>query len=327
MDLENESIVSSNLQTATSILNNYLIRFISAFGIIFNLFSLFILKNKRLKHNIYKFLWCRTFSNLIVCAFGCLYIHTSCIVCENSSHDYLFTLWYLFLIPLRMAFTCSAISDIVLILNRYFEILKTKNCLTRLSKKQSLGICLAISILIYLPVFFSIGIVPSTEGLWRIKTFKEENKTIAGLFLIGLSCVETVIPLTILTVLNIQSIRKFHELMENKVTLTNNRNRIYRAEAKFTKLVVSLTTISIFTRLIDMLSDLVNRLNGVEIIEFSRDAQIQIQFVKQLTFCFLFAAHALDGLVYFKMDQNLWNIVTDYYRNNYRNVSGRLICF
>ena len=99
------------------------LRSIGLIGVIFNAFTLFILKNQRLKHNMYTFLWLRAFCNMIVCMFAIGWVDIKFLKSGSSLNHpdtYLNKLYMLFIfgIPVRMALFASAISDLFLILNR-----------------------------------------------------------------------------------------------------------------------------------------------------------------------------------------------------------------
>jgi hypothetical protein len=96
---------------------------VSIIGVFFNLNSLCIIKDNSLNFKFYDFLWCRCFCNLVVCFFGIFFnpVLLESIICKGSVRP---NYWELYLqlffvaVPLRIALMSSAISDVLLILNR-----------------------------------------------------------------------------------------------------------------------------------------------------------------------------------------------------------------
>jgi hypothetical protein len=119
--LNNSSIISLEtspiIKLIDQILTNYIIRLVSGTGVILNISSLILLKDKKLKHPIYDHLWCRGLCNLIACIFGTanlLFYPTG----TEQSFEMIFITYYVVGIPMRIAFLASAFSELSLILNR-----------------------------------------------------------------------------------------------------------------------------------------------------------------------------------------------------------------
>ena len=140
----NNSELIKSLTETKDILENYGIRLISIIGVVFNTYSLNVLPRKKadqsLTFKFYDFLWCRCFCNLLVCFFGIFFnpnikLSLSCKECQ-SDYWQLYLQVFLNVIPLRIAFMSSAISDILLILNRVALLFdKRSNYLYKISIK------------------------------------------------------------------------------------------------------------------------------------------------------------------------------------------------
>lgn len=93
---------SIDITTAKDMLGNYAIRTVCVIGLLFNFYTLKALLDERLKLKFYNFQRCRCFCSVCICLLGIFYPSYPLEA----------------LIPLRMGFLASAISDILLILNR-----------------------------------------------------------------------------------------------------------------------------------------------------------------------------------------------------------------
>lgn len=125
------SIFDTFLIETTAYLSEYVIPIISAIGVLCNLFGVTILSNRKLKNKFYDFLWCRCFCNLVICFFGVFFKNL------KIPNDYrsLFLQWYFLILPSRILFFTSSISDLLLILNRLFFLFhKTNSSLMKLPK-------------------------------------------------------------------------------------------------------------------------------------------------------------------------------------------------
>ena len=113
----------SKIATAKNLLENYEIHIVSVIGVLFNFHSLFIIKNYIPNFKFYDFFLCRCVCNLVVCFFGiffkpALIESIICEECMRPSYLQLYLQAYFVCIPLRIAFLSSAVSDILLIMNR-----------------------------------------------------------------------------------------------------------------------------------------------------------------------------------------------------------------
>jgi len=133
---------------------NYINRIIGFLGVILNSLGLVIMINKTLIHPMYKFTWGRTFCNWFICFLGCGWVQTLTYGQPGGYYQKVYQM-YIFGFPLRMVFFASSISDLILILNRYFVITERKVWLLKISKLANLAICYVFSICIWVPFYFA----------------------------------------------------------------------------------------------------------------------------------------------------------------------------
>lgn len=125
------SILSLCLDEATDILSDSVIPGICIFGILFNTFGITILSSHTLTNKFYDFLWCRCFYNLVICIFGVFFTNLK----TPNKYMTLILEWHCLVLPSRILFFTSTITDVLLILNRLCYIAnKTENLLMKLPK-------------------------------------------------------------------------------------------------------------------------------------------------------------------------------------------------
>ncbi len=184
-------------------------------GLLSNSFTLYLLSHKNMIHPMYAFLWCRTFCNLIVCLFACGWVHPLAID-EPDTYANKFYMLYVIAIPTRIAFFASAISDIILILNRFFII--TERNVLNISKKTNLSICYAIPAFLVFAYCFVHEIVESDEvkGMYvcRLTSFGKSRSIVV--YMTVVFTLETFVPVMTLGVLNTISVQVFRQKMINK---------------------------------------------------------------------------------------------------------------
>jgi len=176
------------------------------------------------------------------------------------------------------------------------------------SKKSILLICLALPILVALPGLFSIKIEKQENGLFVKKLTSFGSSQVFACYLIAAFLFESVIPILIISGLNVASIFKFKAQMESHHALTRTEEDTKQIESRHTRIVLILMTVCIVSRLFDLASSLPFRLDTLSPSLFS---EVQIEFLKltmSLTNLFLFVSLVVGGLVYLKMDKNLWRL-------------------
>ncbi len=120
--------------------------------------------------------------------------------------------------------------------------------------------------------------------------------------------IETLVSLTILTVLNLIAARKYSSITPPNVGLTTD-SAIQRREAenRCTKMILIMTTVCIVTHLLDLCSA-IGRLEVLGIFEMNKEISVLINFFRQVTFLIIFTAHSFDGIFIYGMDSNLRRI-------------------
>ena len=88
-------------------------------------------------------------------------------------------------------------------------------------------------------------------------------------------------------------------------TLTSDQNRSAKAEKQFTKWTLVLTAICLTTRSLDLISGIFNRLNLLQLANFTEEQLVLVALLRQTFFFLLFSSHAFECLIFLKMDRNL----------------------
>jgi len=202
------------------------------------------------------------------------------------------------------------VSDIFLILFRYLELKETNiRVLKQMSKKLILFICFSLAILVAFPAFFSVEISINENGLYVKKFNNFGSSRIFSIYLIGVFALENVIPVIIISILNVASVLKFKIYMEVHGRLTQKQIEAKKAEIRLTRLVIFLTAICIVTRLLDLISTVLNRLTYIDESLFSPSDEVLIRLFVNIKNIFLYMVQALDGLVIITMDKNVLPLV------------------
>jgi len=213
---------------------------------------------------------------------------------------------YIFGFPLRMAYSASSISDLMLILNRYFVITERSVWLLKISKLTNLTICYIFSVSLYIPLYFAFGLeaVGSNEEFAFKLTDFGQSAIFKG-YAAGTYLLETVLGVCALGFFNVLSAIRFREKMIRKAHLLRNRTYTKRAEIMYTKMVLILTSICFITRLLDAVTGTFARSKALNIFELSDETKLQITICYDISLVLLSAAHAFDNWVYLLMDPNL----------------------
>lgn len=105
------------INSASDIVGSYIIPSVSAIGVILNIFSIFILNHRSLKHNFYKYLICKSIINLLTCVVGMGFTNSYCRQCSfDENFEMLLYRNYGICIPIRILLLTSVLSEIVIIL-------------------------------------------------------------------------------------------------------------------------------------------------------------------------------------------------------------------
>jgi len=292
----------------TYILDNIVSRSIGGIGILVNFCFVIILSNRTLRHKIYDFLWCRQFTSL----FTCLSVAVSygfCFGCDYDSEWLAYYTWYCGL-TVRACSLASFISDILLIFNRYFEVCRKTSFLGRLSKKLNLFICFSIPFVFSLPSYFAVNIEKNQlNGKFKMTLNFFGASIYYKVYLFLSFLIDTVIPLLILILVNSVSVFKFKRAMERHADLTGNQIESRKAERRFTRMVFLLSAIESVTRIIDMVTSVFNRILIISPSTFDEGTLELIIFAKTISVIIINIALAFDGLVFLRMDKNIWALI------------------
>jgi len=245
---------------------NYLGRVIYGFGILLNAFFLFLLLKKCFKNPIYNYFWSRAFCNLMASIFGVIYVQfpTELMVYEKYSLIHHF---YISGSTTRAVFLASSVSDILLIVNRYYSMTEKRNSFfAKISKKANLFLCYFIGFTVVLPFYFG-GVIVETENknfaYWKLSQFGS-SMGFKAYFLLSF-LLESVIVVIILSVYNSMAVSKFHDKMTNKIQLTKKKTKAEKADIRFTKYSLVLTIIGLISRTLDMLAGIFVRIEVVSV--------------------------------------------------------------
>jgi len=120
---------------------------------------------------------------------------------------------------------------------------------------------------------------------------------------------ETLAPLTLLTVLNFIAAKEYRLMDTSNIGLTS-ASIIQRrdAEIRWTKLILIMTSVCIVKHLLDLISALGQRIRGLGMYEMTEEMSALISFFRQATYLIIFSIHAFDGVFIFGMDSNLRKI-------------------
>jgi len=285
--------------------STYINRMISFLGVILNSLGLVIMMNKTLIHPMYNFTWGRTFCNWLVCLLGCGWVQTLNIDQPGGYYQRAYSM-YAFAIPIRIALFASSISDLMLILNRYFVITERNVWLLKISKLTNLTICYLFSACLYVPPLFAFHLEATSsneEYIFKLTDFGQSAmfKGYAAVTYL----LQTALGVCILGFFNLLSAIKFREKMIRKGHLLRNRTETKRKEVTYTKMVFILTTICFITRLLDAITGTFARSMALNFFEFEDETKYRITLCYEISLMLLLAAHAFEIWVYFLMDPNL----------------------
>jgi hypothetical protein len=135
----NSSQLVAAINKATQVVT-YLVNGVSAFGVLFNAFTLLTMLKSQFKHKFYDFLRCRALIYLLICVTGIFAENITCMGCP-ADIVYMHLEWYAVILPMRTFFLAGAICDNLLILNRLVNIQGLRgHFLNKLSKRVSMEV-------------------------------------------------------------------------------------------------------------------------------------------------------------------------------------------
>ncbi len=294
------------LDQITLILLNYLGRVISGFGILLNTFFLFLLLKKCFKNQIYNYFWSRAFCNLIASIFGVIFVQFPLELMTYEKYTLIHQL-YISGFGTRAVLMASSVSDILLIVNRYYSMTERRNSFfAKISKKTNLFLCYFIGITLFIPFCFGGDFVETENknfAYWKLSQFGS-SAGYKAYFLLSFM-LESVIVVIILLVFNSMAITKFRGIMTNKTKVTKKKTKAEKANIRFTKYSLVLSIICLIVRTLDMLAGILVRIEAVQLYVYTPEQRSLKNICRQFAFFVLFTSQAFEVLIYFKMDKNV----------------------
>jgi len=301
----------------------YITRIASLIGVILNLLGLKIILNPRLIHRLYNFIWSRTFCNFLVCVLGSVFVDPLEIYKPKTYYQNIFET-YIVLTITRIVIIASSISDVILILNRFYVINEKPVRLLEITKLTNLSICLGFSAILNLPLYFSFELLPiGSDDMFVLKLNYFGQSNIFKVYAVFTFFNEIFLSVFVLGFLQIISVFKFREKMIRKGHLLKNRTETKRAEKMYTKMVFILTTICLITRFIDAINSISLRIVVLRIYEITDSTNYYLILLNDISLMLLFSAHAFDILVYIIIDPNLRKSTREFFCGPSNNINER----
>lgn len=312
----------------SDIVGYYVISVVSFIGILLNIFILFILRKKELKHDFYKYLWVKAIVDLMICIFGLVYLKSVCSDCPNTiSNTYwiIFYQWYMVKVNLRTVFAVSSIHEIYMITVRYYIIRGEKKWFLNIKLKFYIPLLLFVPILLSVPSYVAVDIKPEVTGDLYYWTLSElGNSLLFKVYGAVVLLPGTLILLIVLTVMNILTIKAFYEYTKKKAVLLKEKRTLKdKQKIRFTRIMIILTVLFIISELCIVFTDLFGRL----IVSFDTEYQEELlalgNCLRQFGLLFVFAIHSLDLFVYVPMDKNMTKLVKTVFSKNKQESSNQ----
>ncbi len=296
------------------IIDTYLSRIAGGAGVLLNLLFAIMLLHKDLKHKIYDFFWCRCICNFMVCLLAVGYV-SNCFSCLYESYWSAIYGWFIFATNLRVFSFASFVSDIFLVLNRFCEITKKDFFLAKMTKKLNLLICFLFPLTLSVPSYLAFTIV-KTQNMFSLGLAEFGNSRWFTVYYLGIFLIETIVPLSVQSILYSVSVYKFKRVMNIHGHLTRNQTAARKAEVRFTKTSFLLGSICMVSRLFDLTTSVFTLSVVLYPTLFTQKSINIISFFKSLTNFILYFVHAFDSIIYIKMDKNLWKLILKTFKIN-----------
>jgi len=304
----------------TLILDIYVNRVLGGLGVLVNLFFVILLSHRTLKHKIYDYLWCRQFTSLIACLPLAVY-NGLCFSCDFNS-EWLAYFTFFDAVTIRAFSLASFISDILLISNRFFEIIRKTTFLKRLSKTLILLISFSFSLIVISPCYFVVYVTKDpSNGVFKSYLNQFGSSVYFKVYFFVLFLLETVVPLFTQSYFNIVSTVKFKHLMARHADLTGNQVESREAEAHFTRMILLFSVITSLTRLIDLVTTTLYRISFISPSTFDQGTLELLVFSKSCSVIVINLTLAFDALVYLRMDKKIWGLIRSLTGNRVINLS------
>ena len=301
------------------IIGYYLIPCVCAIGIILNIFLSIMLKSNKLKHSFYKYIFIKTLIDTIVCIFGVTYSKSLCIGCAaNRSYEYLFHQFYIITINTRVTSLMSSISEVYLIPNRYLILKNIQNCLFDIKLRYYVPLIILLPLFLLLPVFFSFYITHEEDtNFYKVELNDFGESLYFKVYLLTTLVPEIFLPVIILTILSILSIRAYHDRIGNQAeAMSTSIERLHRLEKRHTRIAIILTILFLFSRTCDSIGAILIRLYRFRsVLSISNDVSVLNAF-RQATLFISFCMHAFSNIcIIAPMDKNLMKLIKGFFKS------------
>jgi len=150
--------------------------------------------------------------------------------------------------------------------------------------------------------------VPKFEDQYVLELTEFGHSKFVVVYVTLVYVLETFIPQILVILFNVFSIRKFRESVRIKRRIAGSTKIIMKgrkAQIRFITIVISLSTLCIVTRAIDLTSGILIRLAGLNLITESSTKYEAIKKFSDFSYFLIYLVHGFDGLLFFKMDKNL----------------------
>ena len=213
-----------------------------------------------------------------------------------------------------MVILASSLAEIYLVLNRCLFLYEKNNFLTKISKKILISSIFLLSIFMISPYLFLISLteVDPVKKLYSFGSTPFSYTTLANVLLISEFLFEHIFLILLLIVLSIIAKIKFRLLLtRGTVNLVTDSAAMTKMEFRFSRMILILTFIFIFTRLTDLMISLPVRLIYLSNFTVSSEFKILINFLRQLVYFIFICAHSFNFIIYFYWDSNLRILLPD----------------
>ena len=301
------------IEEISDVIGYHLITFVSLVGLALNLSSIKLLRHKSLKHQIYKYLTCKSILDSIVCLFGVGYLKNNCLLCITSyfnSYGMIFYQFYIIRILIRSALLASTISELCLTLNRIYSLSNKATCLDRVPVKCLVPLILASCILLNSISYLSVEIKETNQtGIFYSCVTNFGASYFYRMFILLMLIVE-VVPTIMLIVANLVVLVKFRRRMNAKITLNiQSAELIKKSEIRFTLMILVLTGIYVCVKFFDILSTISFRYVSFFNPDISTVSKALIDLFRQLSYLLVFMQYVLNIFIYVAIDPNLLRII------------------
>ncbi len=176
------------------------------------------------------------------------------------------------------------------------KVLKTQNksLFVNIKGKIVVSVLLLINVCIVIPVYITLKIVPSSNGLYRLKINQG-----SGIYIVATGIVNLIL-IILLICLGCKIKKQFKKIMLTIMPGYNLRNH----EIRFTKMVIQIIWLTLVIHVIDFVCSLAQRLDLIISLENETFYSIR-NLIRQLGFFVMFGFMSIEAIV--RLDTRLRN--------------------